>query len=45
MGGFDWGKDLKLEETQDTLVLLTALRRLWAMLPQGNTLPGERDLI
>jgi DNA polymerase-4 len=36
MGGSYWGKDTKLEETQDTLVLLGALRRLWAILPEGT---------
>ena len=35
-GGHSWAKDIKLEETQDTLVLLTALRRLWAQLPKGT---------
>jgi len=35
-GGHYWSKDIKLEETQDTLVLLSALRKLWALLPKGT---------
>jgi DNA polymerase-4 len=36
IGGSYWAQDIRLEETQDTLVLLTALRRLWANLPKGT---------
>jgi len=31
-----WAKDIKIEETQDTLTLLAALRRLWTLLPEGT---------
>lgn len=35
-GGSSWAKDVKLDETQDTLALLSALRQLWTLLPQGT---------
>jgi len=35
-GDVSWSKDIKLEETQDTLILLSALRELWATLPRGT---------
>jgi DNA polymerase-4 len=35
-GGDSWSEDYKLEETQDTLALLTALRELWRKLPKGS---------
>jgi DNA polymerase-4 len=36
MGDLYFEKDIKLEETQDTLTLLTALRALWSELPRGT---------
>jgi DNA polymerase-4 len=34
--GDSWAKNIRLEETQDTLALLTALRQLWTALPRGT---------
>jgi DNA polymerase-4 len=35
MGDLSWEKDIRIEETQDTLVAIAALRRLWRMRPTG----------
>lgn len=35
VGGNHWEKDVKLEETQDTIHLLTAVRALWEVSPRG----------
>jgi DNA polymerase-4 len=37
-GSGGWGKEQKLEETHDTLVLLAHLRRMWQDLPRGTPL-------
>jgi DNA polymerase IV len=34
--GFYWDEGVKLEETQDSLTLLSGLRRLWTVLPKGS---------
>jgi len=36
MGDLRWGQDVKVEETQDTLVLLSAFRKLWEARPRGT---------
>lgn len=36
VGGTYWEKDIQVEETQDTLLFLTALRSLWVARPPGT---------
>ena len=44
MGDLYFQKDIRVEETQDTLTLLAALRELWKLLPRATPVSRRRDL-